>query len=452
MDFAEKMRFLQQLEPSLITELAPTNYAEAKEEFLANPELRTPNFVYGNSRRKFGYNEEGQICDSAIKIFGGSSLVNGDQYQVLLEYVNHILDTLHLLRDMQDYREESDLGKDHNVYTVGTIRKLNRELYGEIDCETYRALLGREVAMQRSRDLDRRDALALSEILDKYEVIEPKDAKLFIPKLETVRAFGELCQSKWQRSFDRVVRSKEYDADDVADLLREIIYFDLPAAKSFQVVVNKDRQSLCVRYKQHLIEFPARRAKGPYTTNVLLRTVIGHELMTHVMRTAWAEENCSEVAVPLAGYNEFEEGLARAVEQGLQQMYYPAGAWHYIAIGMAELDQADFREVFQVQRTLRFLKMVDPRHSEAAREERWQEATDQAFQCTMRCFRGTGDIPLRKDLMYFNGQQRVWRLIEKHISERPEELYQSLFESGKTDITNANHRSLLESLGISRIA
>lgn len=443
MDFAQKMQFLQQLEPSLITEIAPTNYAEAKEEFLSHPRLRTPSFVYGHSPHD--HREEDEICYQAMRIFGKSAFASEDEHQAFWEYSHYIENTIKLLDAMQTYRG----GKTNQA---GAIKGRNYDLYDEIDCETYRALLGREVAMQRSRDLDRRDALALEEILDKYEIIEPKDSKLFIPKPETVRAFGELCQAKWQRSFDRVVRSKEYDADDVADLLREIIYFELPAAKSFQVVVNKERQSLCVKYKQHLIEIPARRAKGPYTTNVLLRTVIGHELMTHVMRTAWAEENCPEVAVPLAGYNEFEEGLARAVEQGLQQMYYPAGAWHYIAIGMAEFDQADFREVFQVQRTLRFLKMVDPRHSEAACEKRWQEATDQAFQCTMRCFRGTGDIPLRKDLMYFNGQQRVWRLIEKHIAERPEELYQSLFESGKTDITNAKHRSLLESLGISRIA
>lgn len=434
---------LQMLEPELVTELAPTNYDEAKTEFLAKPELRTPRFEYGNAK-EYSDKEVSLLfrLAAAFEEFG----LKKTEMKILYDYVNSIKNKIGLLKFVLEYR----MGMK---FKTEAIRNQSYWLYDSADSVTYRALLGREIDLLQKRELGKRDALALEEVMKNHSAIRPAKADLFTPKDATVKAFGELCRKKWKFPLSRIIypKTKAYTAEEVAELLREIIREDLPEARSFQVVVSETKKSLSVNQQKHLIELPRHRAAGPYTADVIEKKIVGHELMTHVMRTAWADANYPEVAVPLAGYAEFEEGVARAVEQGLEGVYYPAGAWHYIAIGMAEHDRADFREVYQVQRTLRFLKMVEKDDPEDVREQKMQKASNQAFQCTTRCFRGTGEVPLTKDLMYFHGQQRVWRLIEKYVFGQPEELWQSLFESGKTDISNGHHRMLLESLGLQRV-
>ena len=70
-----------------------------------------------------------------------------------------------------------------------------------------------------------------------------------------------------------------------------------------------------------------------------------------------------------------------------------------------------------------------------------QAAENQAFSEANRATRGTGVLPYHKDLIYFNGNQKIWRYITEYL-DRPDELINSLFWSGKTDPLNAEHMTI----------
>ena len=441
MEFAKRMKLLQQLEPLDVTEMTPTNFKVAKADFLNTPSLNTPCFVYENSR---SHEDERRLLSAAMGIFTDSGAESEAHLSVLQDYAQNICNQINLLDYMSAYRSRS-VDKDMTLVSL---------VYGEPEYGTYQALLRNELQALLTSVATRTDEASVKQLIADH--LAPSDdvgeTGLFTPKVETVQAFGELCQKKWSRPLERVSAMSSFSSEDVVELLRAIIREDIPEAQTFQVVLSETKTAMDVSQPKHLIAIPKQRAAGPFTAEILQRKVIGHELMTHVMRTAWAEVNCPEVAVPLAGYIEFEEGVAKAVEQALEGIYYPAGAWHYLAIGMAWFDHATFREVFEAQRTMRFLKSLQAQDAADVCEQKFQKATDGAFQCTMRCFRGTNRLPLTKDLCYFNGQQRVWRLIEKYISSQPEALWQTLFQSGKTDIMEPSHRRLLDALGLTRIS
>lgn len=142
-----------------------------------------------------------------------------------------------------------------------------------------------------------------------------------------------------------------------------------------------------------------------------------------------------EIGIPLPGYDTFEEGVTKCIEQALRGNYESAGAVSYNVCGAAFCDKLTFREAFD-----RHCEYVRIRNASVALSEK---AINAAFARTTRAFRGTGDIPWSASTVYFDGPEKVWPFIEEHIDE-PEVLWKLLFESGKTDPTLESHRKLLE--------
>ena len=63
------------------------------------------------------------------------------------------------------------------------------------------------------------------------------------------------------------------------------------------------------------------------------------------------------------------------------------------------------------------------------------------FDSVQRTFRGTGELPNHKDLVYYNGAGQVWRYIEEHLYE--EDLMEKLFLSGKTSMNDKRHERMI---------
>jgi len=122
---------------------------------------------------------------------------------------------------------------------------------------------------------------------------------------------------------------------------------------------------------------------------------------------------------------EFDEGVAKAVEQAINGKYEDSGIDHYINIGLANFKGKNFREVYEIQCKLRELTggKIEP-----------------VFNAVQRCFRGTGELPNNKDLAYYNGANRVWKHIEDHIDDI--ELFDQLFLSGKIDYQNKQQEQI----------
>jgi hypothetical protein len=72
-------------------------------------------------------------------------------------------------------------------------------------------------------------------------------------------------------------------------------------------------------------------------------------------------------------------------------------------------------------------------------------AADGPLLATTRIFRGTDELPLFKDLSYYNGSVKVWEYLEQI---RGDDLQLSLLLAGKISTSKDHQRVVLESQSV----
>lgn len=440
MRFSEAMNELLQVSPQFTNELTPTNTCEAKEEFLMNDAVGVPNFNYDEST---DYDVGKAKVENLLRQFGRERF-SEVQKEILEQFAMQVHMQYDLLQMVRNYRHT----KDDTV--VERIFKYSCALHGMPDPRTYRQLW-------RNRQ---------EEIVEKFKtwpgghlpsayyawvktyksVIGELPNSVFVPKDRTVIRFRDFCQQRWSWIFQRVDLERIYTAEEVCGLLNTSFYADHVTPIKWRAVISENKTSLDTNQITRELEIPRHRGKGPYTGKVVRCIILGHEVMVHIARREYAEEFYPDVAVPLPDYLEFEEGLAKAVEQALDGEFEQAGIDHYLTAGMVYYDRMDFETVFATHERWLFLKDIELNDTPEMREKKRKKAIDEAFRLTTRCLRGTEEVPLFSNLTYYNGQVRVWRYIEENINQ-PEKLEKMLFRSGKTDPTNPLHQRMLRSLG-----
>lgn len=175
------------------------------------------------------------------------------------------------------------------------------------------------------------------------------------------------------------------------------------------------------------LEMPGKRPKTTFTYSEACKFK-SHEEGVHAMRGIPYEKAKIEMfRTGMPGYDAFEEGVAKAAEQAWDGVYEDANPERYIGIGLANFEGMNFRQVFEIQK--RMMSLV------AGKDQ-----TKLAFTTTQRTFRGTDDLPNNKDMIYYNGNVKFWKYVEGHLDDP--ELFDHLFLSGKSDITNPEHERI----------
>ena len=176
------------------------------------------------------------------------------------------------------------------------------------------------------------------------------------------------------------------------------------------------------------------------SVNEVKRLVV-HEIGVHVLtRMTGGSTNLEPLAQGLAGFNDTQEGLGKAMEHALKGEYQEAGIDHYITAGLAYFDDKDFKGAYDVKWRLKLLESLkpdqEPTQAEINKAKQW------AANTTMRIYRGTDDLPLFKDLCYYNGSKEVWEYLEKICGD---DLQLSLLLAGKINTSKKHQRVILES-------
>ncbi|MBR2994592.1 DUF1704 domain-containing protein [Candidatus Saccharibacteria bacterium] len=206
-----------------------------------------------------------------------------------------------------------------------------------------------------------------------------------------------------------------------------------------QIVLNR----AALKENLHEIEEEDKMAEHELGT-------IAHELCTHAYRALVYEEHpIAAFSHELPGNEEIDEGIAKCCEQAVAGKYSDSGIEHYINIGLANFKGKNFREIFEIQQKLLYLQKCKPDETPEAKAARFHEKDSAIFSRTTRCFRGTGELPNNKDLVYYNGANRVWKYIEDHIDDP--DLLDSLFLSGKSDIFDPDQRRLVYESKVGKI-
>lgn len=417
--------------------LNPTNVRMAQQEFLERPELTTPHFVHGRYDKAFlAQTKEilDRVNEELLKQAEALSPLQRSFLRLQWDYDYRAYWFLYYsLRIQQEGAQDPELREAH--------QQANRNLYGQPDWQIFCLLLKAkldELLSQVSTPQEQADAITLQRELLSLVTDRPCPATTgtsgdqFKPRTETVLKFGDIMREHLKNFLQHVPENQEpFNMVEACQIVDEMLRAELPKTR-YHAEMQQDATTISVLHDKHIVRFPVYRPKGDLSYQDMRAIVVGHELGVHTFRAVPYEGTPFGQMWPDA--EQFDEGLACCVEDALKGKYTQRGVYHYLSVSLARFYGMNFRQVFELIRRLRRLDEVPPGR------DREDFATGQAFLETRRCFRGTGVLPVCKDLMYYHGTAKSWRFIEEHLQD-PDELLHWLFSAGKSDPTNPQHRA-----------
>ncbi len=398
-----------------VIEMLNSTAADAMPSFLASNKMKKPPNEYG----KLDIDKVTENIRMLDQVCASAEFTSLDSYDRLV--ADMIVDYYRKKNIFVEacYNYNNCTSKEKEEAAVSH-RKANIALYGEPDMDIFLSLVEHELGIIRSMELTKQESLQIRELeeltselpLSRHKYIE------FYPSKDILERFSDIAESFFEPFLRHIPEQDSYTVDECADIINEILNTELSGyKKSWEAVVEPNRTNAAVDHMIYKVLLP-RKMDPPYYTPNRLRSIIVHELGVHVMRTMPYEEmKLKAFSFGFPGYEETEEGIAKILEQGITRQLQRSGIFHYISIGLAHIMRYDFRKVFEIQKRLLGLSMG---FSEV-----------QCFNAVQRAFRGTGELSNNKDLVYFNGTQRVWKYIEEHIDDPT--LFDDLLLSAKSD-------------------
>lgn len=301
--------------------------------------------------------------------------------------------------------------------------KINIELYGEPELETYRGLLAQKLQAIRAKNFGPRaesirNALMTMVPSGTYEQSEPP----FAPSKETVEwvhslLVGEEGDPDGPGLFGNLLRhvpdddpNRKFSPEDIKAIFDTIIYEEFgEAAEGWRVDIEK-ATSITVKGSEKRIVIPPGRAPADIAT---MRGLIVHELGDHFLRsvTGW-ETDLLPMGVGMPTYYDPEEGLGKTFEQALKGEYEPAGIPPYLVAGAMYHDKMNFRDTFEMMWRINLLSEL--KEGEDVTDEKVALKRGTAYNIVNRISRGTDELPWFKDLAYYKGSVEIWKYLEEH--------------------------------------
>ena len=434
------------LSPKIVTMFTPSNRGEEEERFLSG-ETINPRFVHDKL-----YAADFDEAIEKIRELGDKILNHPDltlvSKKVYEGFIKKYYEQIELLRCAQDYHgasSEEDKQKIAEAY-----KGLNIETYGEPDEGTYRSLLSEKLNCVRNKNLTGKADDLRKELFGMVDFDPDVDIpERFRPSDETVEWMHSVAESLYGGMLSHIPNEQEeFDPYELQKIFTDIIEEEFNndskgyagAAEGWAVSVEK-ATSVNVKSSEKRIVIPDN---GMMRSRKKVENLVVHEIGVHMLRSiTGGETDMLPLRSGLSDYYDTEEGLGVVMEQALSGKFAERGVDHYITAGLAHFDNKDFREAFEIKWRLSLLGSVDD-ESEVS-DEQIVKAKKTAFTQTLRSFRGTNDMPLFKDLSYYNGSVEVWKYLE---SVKGDDLLLSLLLAGKVNTSADHRRVILESKSV----
>ena len=437
---------LTDLSPKIVTMFNPSNRKEEEERFLSG-EIRNPQFVYDKLNPADFDEAVEKIRELGDKILNHPDLTLVSK-KVYEGFIKKYYEQIELLRCAQDYHgasSEEDKQKIAEAY-----KGLNIETYGEPDEDTYRSLLGGKLNTIHSKKLTGKADELRKELFGMVNFKPGMDIpERFRPSDETVEWMHSVAESLYGGMLSHVPNEQEeFDPYELQKIFTDIIEEEFNndskgyagVAEGWTVSVEK-ATSINVKSSEKRIVIPDN---DMMRSRKKVENLVVHEIGVHMLRSiTGGETNILPLKSGLSGYYDTEEGLGVVMEQALSGKFAERGVDHYITAGLAHFDNKDFREAFEIKWRLSLLSSVDD--GGEVGDEQIAKAKKSAFTQTLRSFRGANDLPLFKDLSYYNGSVEVWKYLE---SVKGDDLLLSLLLAGKVNTSADHRRVILESKSV----
>ena len=431
---------LTDLSPKIVTMFTPSNRSEEEKRFLSG-EVISPQFVYDKLNSADFDEAIKKIRELGDKILNHPDLTSISK-KVYEGFIKKYQEQTELLRCTQDYHgasSEEDKQKIAEAY-----KGLNIETYGEPDEGTYRSLLGEKLNCVRNKNLTGKADDLRKELFGMVDFDPDVDIpERFRPSDETVEWMHSVAESLYGGMLSHIPNEQEeFDPYELQKIFTDIIEEEFNndskgyagAAEGWTVSAEK-ATSVNVKSSEKRIVIPDN---GMMRSRKKVENLVVHEIGVHMLRSiTGGETDMLPLRSGLSDYYDAEEGLGVVMEQALSGKFAERGVDHYITAGLAYYDEKDFRGAFEVKWRLSLLDSV--RDGGEINDGQMEKAKKTAFTQTLRSFRGTNDLPLFKDLSYYNGSVEVWKYLE---SIKGDDLLLSLLLAGKVN-TSADHRRVV---------
>lgn len=441
---------LMDLSPKIVTMFTPSNRAEQEEKFLSG-EVRNPQFVY----EKLGTADFEAVIKN-IQQLGDSILNHPDlpsrHRKVYEEFIKNYQKQTELLLCAQMYHV---VGSEYRQDIAERYARLNIENYGEPEEETYRSLLGEKLKNIHSKKLTGKASKLREELFGMVDFDSDMDIpERFRPSDETVEWIHDVARSLYGGLLSHVpVDKSEFCPHELQEIFVNVIQnefntygnsggvrFYNGATEGWRVSVE-EAGSINVRSSEKKIVIPDN---GMMRSREKVEELIVYEIGVHMLRAITGEEtDVPPLANGLSGYYDTEEGLGVVMEQALRGKFAERGVDHYIIAGLAHYDKKDFRGAFEVKWRLSLLNSI--KDGDDISDKKIEKAKKTAFTQTLRSFRGTNDMPLFKDLSYYNGSVEVWKYLESIKSEGDTYSWLQILLAGKAGVSEQHNRVVIDS-------
>lgn len=437
---------LTDLSPKIVTMFTPSNRSEEEERFLSG-EIRNPQFVYDKLNSADFDEAIEKIRELGDKIPNHPSLPSSHR-GVYEEFITDYSKKTTLLNYAQQYNNAKS--EEEKKAAAEKYRHLNIESYGEPDEDTYRSLLGGKLNAIHSKKMTGKADELRKELFGMVNFKPGMDIpERFRPSDETVEWMYSVAESLYGGMLSHIPNEQEeFDPYELQKIFTDIIEEEFNndskgyagAAEGWTASVEK-ATSVNVKSSEKRIVIPDN---GMMRSRKKVENLVVHEIGVHMLRSiTGGEADMLPLRSGLSDYYDAEEGLGVVMEQALSGKFAERGVDHYITAGLAHFDNKDFREAFEIKWRLSLLSSVDD-GSEVS-DEQIVKAKKSAFTQTLRSFRGANDLPLFKDLSYYNGSVEVWRYLE---SIKGDDFLLSLLLAGKVNTSADHRRVILESKSV----
>ena len=415
--FEEIIDEISSTDVTVYERLNASNDKEAKEEFLENPDLIHPRNEYGNLKIE----EVGQNLEKIEQIreeMKRSWLTDKEERlaEVLIDENQKKNDFL-----MANYAYNNATTPEEKSRAAEWHKEANEALYGKVDEGTFYALLSEKLKKAKADTPEKK--MELEALKLEIGPIPENGIERFKPKEETVQRFSEIVNDFFGGFLKHIPEKEELTSEEMVSTINEILTEEIGEDAGYVARVDEKASNASANHEEGVIKFPEWKT---YPINKA-KALICHELGTHVLRAIpYLENDIEAFSKGLPGNETFDEGVAKCVEQAIKGKYEDSGIDHYINIGLATFKGKNFREIYNIQTSLKSLSGMK---------------NTTTLNAVQRCFRGTGELVNNKDLAYYNGANRVWKYIEENI-DNPE-LMDNLFLSGKANIEDKNQERLV---------
>lgn len=434
---------LTDLSPKIVTMFNPSNRKEEEEVFLSG-EVGNPQFYYEKLNSADFDEAAEKIQEIGNKILNHPSLPPSHR-GIYEEFIADYSKKTTLLNYAQQYNDAKS--EEEKKAAAEKYRHLNIESYGEPDEDIYRSLLGGKLNAIHSKKLTGKADELRKELFGMVNFKPGMDIpERFRPSNETVEWMHSVAESLYGGMLSHIPnKQEEFDPYELQKIFTDIIEEEFNndskgyagAAEGWTVSVEK-ATSVNVKSSEKRIVIPDN---GMMRSRKKVENLIVHEIGIHMLRSiTGGETDMLPLRSGLSDYYDAEEGLGVVMEQALSGKFAERGVDHYITAGLAYFDNKDFRDAFEVKWRLSLLDSVED--GGEINDEQIAKAKKTAFTQTLRSFRGTNDMPLFKDLSYYNGSVEVWRCLE---SIKGDDFLLSLLLAGKVNTSKKHRDVILES-------